>query len=315
MAVGAPYMRIVVTGGFGFIGSHLSRYLLSQGHSLCILAQHAPDHLSELRSKVEFNAVDIARPIDIILPQQYDILIHLAAANDIDSKDAERALKVNALGTKHVLDFCRKNNINKIVYLSTFQVYGVDSGSVDENSPINCKNDYAMTHFFAEEYIKMYSRLYDVNYFIVRPTNVYGCPVVKEIDRWSLVPGSLCLSARKEEIITLLSSGKQHRDFVSLQDVSMATEQLLTQFGSGQHEVVNLASGQSIAILDTANIVKEVYEERFGKSCAVEVHSTLPLDAKNLIVDTSKLRKYGINITFSKNKIKKEVEKIFDLLT
>jgi UDP-glucose 4-epimerase len=283
-------MRLLISGATGFIGSYLTAFLLKQRVQVGILTRKVPSYLQSLMPNIDVYRIEITKPISLKTSKKYDIFIHLAAANDVDSQDTIRALEVTTLGTKHALDFCRQNQIPRFLYFSTFQVYGRNKGDVDEHTPVSCRNDYALTHWFAEEYVRMYKREYGNRHIIVRPTNIYGRPFHPKINRWSLVPNCFCKEAFSRQTITLRSSGKQLRDFISLEDVSRITFKLCKQFDDYQNEIVNLARGKSISVLHVAMKVKSIYEQLFKKECKLLVQSNQPEKVNGFSVSTDRIR-------------------------
>lgn len=305
--------KILITGASGFIGSYLVRFLIDRGYEVAVLVRNVPDYLLELFQKVEIYHADITEPISLDLTKRYDVIIHLAAANDIDSKDPKKAVNITVLGTRNVLDFCVKNQISKFIYFSTYQVYGIATEIIKEDSPINCVNDYAITHYFAEEYVKMYQKQHNIDYVITRVANIYGGFLHKKIDRWSLVPNCFVKDAFENQTITLSSSGKQKRDFISLEDVSGATELLIAKFESIKNSVVNIASGRSISIIEIAEITKNVYESHFNKRCKINTGSDSCEEIKSFGFDTRKLQNLGFSLS-EEFSLENEIGKIFNLL-
>jgi len=307
-------MNILISGGFGFIGSYMIDNFLKKGHKVGVLVRSIPPYFNYLAYKVEVYLSDITKPISLDVSEKYDIFIHLASANDIDSKDASKALNATTLGTKNCLDFCLQQNIKRFIYFSTFQVYGLDKGDVDENTPLKFKNDYAITHFFAEEYVKKYGLQNNVHYIILRPTNIFGGFLHKNIDRWSLVPNCFCKDAFEKKEIMLLSSGKQKRDFISLEDVSNFTLLCCNKFEENKNEIFNLASGSITSIVDVAKMTKQVFMECFNTDCKLSIMSDEPKDCEHFKVSTQKIQKTGYE--YSQNHdIKTEIRKIFKLLS
>lgn len=306
-------MNLLISGGFGFIGSYLIDKLLAQGHTVGVISRKVPDYLIGLARKTDVYLADVTKPIRFEHARDYDIFIHLAAANDVDSFDPAAALSCTTLGTKNCLEFCKEYGIKRFIYFSTFQVYGARSSAVDEKTPLHCMNDYAITHRFAEEYVEMYQRNYGLEYIIVRPTNVYGACVHKQIDRWSLVPNCFCKEAFEKRMITLISSGRQIRNFISLEDVVNLTIILCKRFEQERNSFLNLASGCNITILEVAEMVKEIYEKIFGVCCSLYVRSDVPATSQDLTVDMTRIR--GMGYVYSEGySMRKEIEKIFRLL-
>lgn len=306
-------MRLLISGATGFIGSYLTAFLLKQKIQVGILTRKVPSYLQSLMSNIDVYQIEITKPISLTTLKKYDIFVHLAAANDVDSQDPRKALEVTTLGTKYALDFCRQNQISRFLYFSTFQVYGRNEGKVDENTPVRCRNDYALTHWFAEEYVRMYKREYGNSYIIARPTNIYGRPFHPKINRWSLVPNCFCKEAFSQQTITLRSSGKQLRDFISLEDISRITFKLCEQFDDHQNEIVNIGRGKSTSVLHVAMKVKSVYEELFKKECKLLVQSNQPEKVNDFSVSTDRIKALKHNYS-QKHSIDHEIQEIFKQL-
>jgi len=304
-------MKVLISGGGGYIGSNLLSKIIKEGITAGVLGRN-PD-LPVQSNLINFYKADITQPLEIDLKQEYDTFIHLAAANDIDSLNPKAAILTTVLGTKHCLELCKKHNIKKFIYFSTFQVYGKVSGIMNEETQLEPINDYAITHQFAEDYVKMYSRISNVKHIIVRPTNIYGAPVNKGIDRWTLVPNCFCKEAFEKQSITLMSSGKQTRDFIDLNDLSNITINLCKSFDKYENTVVNGASGNNFTIIEIAEIVKDEYQKFFNQECNLFIKSEHPLEANQVNVKTEIVKSTGYMCS-DKESIKKEIKDIFRLL-
>lgn len=300
-------MNILMSGINGYIGSYLSDYLIKAGVGVDGIAR------DKVRSCINKSAhiyvIDLLDIDNLNLHKKYDMFIHLAGANDIMSKDDDKALLDTTFATMKVLKFCLQNGINKFIYFSTFQVYGVSCGVVDEHSPLQLHNNYALTHFFAEEYIRMYSKK-GLDYLILRPTNIYGAPMDSTIERWTLVPSCFCKSCFDEQKIELLSSGKQMRNFISLSEVSQSVIRFIEQFDFVCNKCINLASNLNLTIVEVARMVQDIYFSRFCRESDLQILNEIPLCFEQLSVKTL----YGEIVTTDGNKMAIEIDKIFSLL-
>jgi nucleoside-diphosphate-sugar epimerase len=298
-------LRILISGASGYIGSYLINYLNEMGYDVEGITRDK-NSLSQKLDTITFHELDILDISSLQLNQKYDCFIHLAAANDIDSKDDEKALKNTTLSTKKALDFCIENQINKFIYFSTFQVYGTNEGKVDENSSVNCLNNYALTHFFAEEYVRQYLKK-GIEYIIFRPTNVYGLSLCDMSKRDTLVPTCFCYSLVQNNRIELLSSGKQYRNFISLEELSRSVKSVLEEFNDSKNAVYNLASDLNLTIYDVALMVKDIYDKISKKKSSIDILSSEPSDSKILDISLKKLVKQKS----SKENFNNEVKKLF----
>jgi UDP-glucose 4-epimerase len=307
-------MTILVSGATGYIGTQLIQFLIAQGHKIGAISRSNLSSIPYVGNlDIEIYNADISKPLDFELKNKYDVFIHCAAANDIDSLNPETAIITSALGTKYCLDFCKKNNIKKFIYFSTFQVLGKVDGYMDEQTITEPKNDYGITHLFAEEYVKMYKATSSIDYIIIRPTNIYGAPIGKNIDRWSLVPGCFCKEAFEDNSITLNSSGKQKRDFVNLIDLVEVTNQLAIKFETFKNKIIHLSSNNHFTIIEIAQIVKEQFELRFGKECQLIVKSEEPKDSNVYEINRDLITAIGHQFT-DRSTIIKEINITFDKL-
>jgi UDP-glucose 4-epimerase len=306
-------MNILISGGFGYIGSYIAKKFFEEGHTVGIITKEIPPHFEDFSKSFEVYIQDITKPIKLDLSRKYDLLIHLAAANDVDSKDPSVSLEVTTFGTRNILEFCAIQRIDKIVYFSTFHVYGFDEGCISEDTPLKPKDDYAITHMFAEEYVKLYSRKIDLKYAIVRPTNVFGKFLSRNIDRWTLVPNCFIKEIFEKQTITLMSSGKQKRDYISLGDLYLGLKMICDRIEVAPNETYNLSSGAVYSIREIAEMVRVLYMKRTGKCAEQVILSTLPKKTEDLVVANTKLRNLGFIPNTSFN-IESEISGIFDLI-
>lgn len=304
-------MKVIISGASGYIGNSLVQSLINDGIKPAIITRFGDNN--NFKELTHIYVADITKPFAFDLKEPCDVFVHLAAANDVDSLDPEIALLTSAYGTRNALEFCKKNGIKKFIYFSTFQVIGKVTGYMDEQTPLTPVNDYGITHFFAEEYVKKYHRTANMDYIILRPTNIYGAPLRKEIDRWTLVPNCFCKEAVENQTITLLSSGKQKRDFLNLKDVINMTKLYINRFTEHCNEIIHLSSGNDFTILEIAGMVKQQYEKIFGKNCELIIKSDLPEQSNEYTIDRSLVKKANYKFD-DKSSLVQEINTIFNLL-
>ena len=288
-------MNILLSGGSGFIGSFFLKKFIEKKISIDLISRKIPSDLNN--KQVLIYDLDITQPQSLTFQKQYNTFIHLAGANDIDSKNSFDAILKTTLGTRNCLDFCIKNNIKNFIYFSTLQVYGYNN-QITESSKISCNNDYAMTHYFAEKYVRMFKQ-HGIDFIILRPSNIYGTFESKTVDRWSLVPGCFCKDAKTNARITLMSSGKQKRDFISLEDVFGFTLHLINNFELFKNEIYNLSSGDVHSILELAELVKARYEFIFNTRCDLITESKIPEHYDEYNISVNKLNATGYKLKYS----------------
>jgi len=310
-------MRILVTGGFGYLGSHISNYFLNKGHQVKILSRTPHPELSEWSQQFEVAIGDVSEYSSIEnCCRNTDVVIHTAALNEVDCRVKHReALLVNGLGTRNLLEDASKNNVKKFIYFSTFHVYGLPKTDIiTEETPPDPINNYSITHYLAERYCRQFEVEKKVKSYILRISNGYGAPLFRSVERWTLVLNDLCSMAYSQRKIVLKSRGTQERDFIGIRDILQGVEIFVEKDIADQgSNVYNLGSGQNTSIIFLAKAVAEVYRERYNESIKIEI----PEDAAEPDIKVpfkfsiGKIRKLGYKPT---SVIKEEIHNIFKLL-
>jgi len=243
--------RILITGAGGYIGSYLAKWLHERGHTVSATARTITPLLEEALDGCEIRALDVL-DIPVGFDGEWDCAIHAATANDVLSRDFRAGVELSTFGTRNVLDLARRSSIPHVVFFSTLQVYGTElSGTITEESSPIPNGDYALNHVFGEMVCRLEALRSGIRTTLLRPANIYGCPVSRSVERWTLVPMCFVREALATGRITLRSSGLQRRDFVSLRQVAAACEQVVEAPGVGC-AVKNIAGGGTHSILEAA---------------------------------------------------------------
>ena len=302
--------KVLITGGFGNLGSYITKEFSEYGYDVYILTRKEKQQLANIQYTVietDITNIDILKKkLDI----EFDYCVHLASYNEFFIDDyPQKALDINTLGTRNLLEVLSEKNLKKFIYFSTFHVYGASDGMIDESTALNPKNDYASTHLFAEYYVKQFGITHDLNYTILRLSNSYGVPLFKDTDKWYLVLNDLVKSAYENGEIIIKSNGKSTRDFIWMKDVATITKDLLYL---EEKNIYNLASAKSYQVIEIASIIKVEYEKRYNKSIQITVNKDDITKYKDLMVSNRKLKnvlKLDLHEMFSE-----EINNIFNLL-
>jgi UDP-glucose 4-epimerase len=247
--------RVLVTGARGYLGARL----LGQLPGALALCADITDPQALARA---FAAVGPA-----------DALVHLAAADEIVcANDLARGFEVNCVGTRNVLESAAAAGVRRIVFLSSFHVYGepVEGSAIDEATVPDPLHPYGITKLAAEQLCKAASRRHGFELAIVRLSNGVGAPADSGNARWTLVVPDLCRQAQERGVLTLRSSGLQGRDFVSIDDTAAALRLLLDADAMQLRQpVFNLGSGVTVRVRDVARMIQEEYQALYGVAIAL----------------------------------------------
>lgn len=247
--------KILITGGAGFIGSHLTAYLLNQGNEIIVLDNLLRGNKieSEVFKKITFIEGDV-RDFDTVLnaSKGCDLVYHLAAVLGVDivADNPVETMDTEVVGTRNVVQAALKNNIKKVIYASTSGVYGHSAieKSVDEEIMIDPRTSYAMAKRYNEIYLKAIYEEKGLESVSLRFFNVYG----GRQDQRMVIP-RFFEQAKKNEPITVFGSGKQTRDFTSIEETIKATVLLAEQ--SKGSEIFNVANETELTILELAEFI------------------------------------------------------------
>jgi UDP-glucose 4-epimerase len=244
-------MKIIVTGGAGFVGSHLVELLVEKNHYPIIVDNLNSGLYSNIKKfvdskKADFVKCDIRNFKKIMELPKVDAVMHLAAiASVVESIDNPIFVNdVNVSGTLNVLEFCRKKNIKKFVFTSSAAVYGDYGKKITEVSPTVPTTVYGSTKLTGEQYCKIYSNLFGINITALRPFNIYG---PRQNDSYAGVISKFMDRLNENKSPIIFGNGKQTRDFIHVDDVARAFY-LALKYKKKTFDVFNLATGKSTSI-------------------------------------------------------------------
>jgi len=244
-------MRVLITGGGGFIGSAVSRCLLSNGINVRIIDIMESDvnGVEKIKGSIlDQNVVSEA-------VRGCDAVIHLAAMLGVRKTEIERldCLNINIAGTVNILDACVKDGVKRIVFSSSSEIYGEpDIIPIKEESEKKPKSVYALTKLISEEYLEAYRKRYGLDYSIIRFFNVYGIGQVAEFVLPRFVKAVL-----ESHSPVVYGSGDQVRSFCYMDDAARGVYLALTN-DEASGEVFNIGNDEEISMTDLARKVIEI---------------------------------------------------------
>jgi nucleoside-diphosphate-sugar epimerase len=289
------YKRALVTGGAGFIGSHLVEELLRDGLEVVSLDNYIAGKRENLRpfhdyktfTEVDCDVCDVdglRRAMD-----GCDIIFHEAASKKtVCMKDPRRDLQINGAGAFNILELARDLGVKKVVHASTGSVYGeAIYYPQDEKHPLNPVSYYGVSKLAGERYAMAFHHLYGLDVTVLRYFHVYG-----PRQDSSNVGGVVSIFGRKAllgEPITIFGDGSQQRSFTYVKDV-VAANRLVAMATNTAGEVYNCASGIRVTIRELAEKVRRL----LGRpDLPIQHGDWTPGDIKVFIIDNSKIRSRG----------------------
>lgn len=223
---------VLITGGLGFVGGRLGRYIAAHTDLNVRLSTRragAPGPAWLKNGSVVGLDLFTGEGVKAAC-EGVRYIIHLAAMNEVESvEDPEKAFIINSLGTLKLLGAAEKAGVERFIYFSTAHVYGAPlAGRITELTLPRPAHPYAITHKAAEDFVLASHDRGKITGIVLRLSNGFGAPDDPNVNRWMLLVADLCRQAVTTGRLVLRSSGLQQRDFITLEDVSMATTRFLT---------------------------------------------------------------------------------------
>ena len=289
-------MKILITGGIGFIGSNLIDLLLQERHKIIVLTKSyaKKKNISHIQDKIKVEKVDITnhRKLSNIIEQyKPEMIIHLAGETS-HSKSFENPLKdidSNAKSTLFLLEKIREMQLKcRFILGSTFIVIGKPKKlPVNENSPCNPTTIYGVNRLAGEQYCKIYHEVYGIDTISFRITNSFG-PREQIIAKKNAI-NFLIHQAYRGEKITIFNEGKFFRDLIYISDVVSAIKIIMKKGKSGN--LYWISSNKKTWFYKLGNMLEKLTN---AKTKFVETpRYTKKVDVGNFVVDNSKLRSLG----------------------
>lgn len=287
-------MKVLITGGAGFIGHHLALHLGSLGYEvLCLdnLSRSSPEVVKTLRSSnIDLIVADVLdiNSLELIMSRfKPEVVIHTAALVSVEEsvRKPEDYLRCNVLGTLNTVRVSTNYGVSRFIYLSSAAVYGDPIKlPVSEEHPLNPKSPYGLSKLLGEEVVKLYHRMYGLEYVILRLFNVYG-------PRQSLNPYSGVIIKFIDRVCkglppVIYGDGTQTRDFIHVLDVCRATQ--LSISTENVNEVYNIGSGKPLSINELANLIIRISKLELRPT----YEQSRPSDIRHSYADISKAVKY-----------------------
>ena len=267
-------MKVIVTGGKGFVGSHLAVKMRDLGHSVIVIDDESAEENDEFYEfeGIEYHTKTILDPSTESLYSGVDTVFHAAAKARIQPSVSKpgSAFETNVLGTQHVCNFSKSAGVRRVIYSASSSCYGkTNKPPFSEEMTVNCQTPYSLSKWMGEEVCKLYSNLYDLETVILRYFNVYG-PREPKKGHYAPVIGLFKRQQARDEPHTVVGTGLQKRDFTYIDDVVEASVSAMNVdpiYAYG--EIFNIGTGKSTSIIDVSKMIGEKrvrISDRVGES-------------------------------------------------
>ena len=293
-------LRILITGGFGFVGARLAVHLAQAGHQIVLGSRNASSHpvwLPEADvAKIEWN--------DDAALEHYcdgvDVVIQAAGMYAQEcAADPVAAMAFNGLATARLVSAASRAGVRRFIYLSTAHVYASPLvGTITEETCPRNLHPYATSHLAGEQAVLGISHRGQMQGIVLRLSNAFGAPVHKVVNCWMLLVNDLCKQAVQTRKLVLQTNGLQQRDFIALTQVCRIVEYLTVVHGElSQSAIFNVGSGESQSVFEMAQIIQQRCVEvlgfepflQRGEGGSDEIHPMLRYCAVNLALLGMKL--------------------------
>jgi UDP-glucose 4-epimerase len=258
--------NVLVTGGSGFIGSHIVERLINYGAHVTILDNFSTGCLKNLSgfvNKITILYADICNAFSLLkATRQQDIVFHLAAFVSVAQsvKQPDLCHMINVQGTQNLLDNCRLNGVKTVVFSSSSAVYGDYDGPCTENSPTNPQSPYANSKLAGEALCKKFALECDMNTACLRYFNVYGERQNPQ-GEYAAVVAKFKYALQNNLPLIIFGDGNQTRDFVQVSDVVDANVTIGMQ--SNLHgDIFNIGTGKSINLLQLIEKLEKEFKTK-----------------------------------------------------
>lgn len=276
-------MRILITGGAGFLGSHVVEFLVSEGHDVTVLDNLTTGLRNNVHPKARLVVGDVRESLSTVFTSVLpDVVVHLAAQVSVPSslKQPGDDLAVNLAGSVNVIEESARTGVQKLVVVSSAAVYGApQSIPLTEDNATTPLSPYGLSKLSSEHYVRLLCDSHRIRYTILRPANIYGTRQLAEGDG-AVIPSFLKRFLNGTDPI-IHGAGNQTRDFLYVSDMAHAISQALTR---ADGLTLNVSSGTGVSILSLWTILAKLTDWKrepvFGPSRPGDIlHSVMANDA------------------------------------
>ena len=254
-------IKSIVTGGAGFIGSHLVDKLVENGHFVTVIDNLSTGRINNIahhsKKNVKLVKVDISKYTGLEkIFKDNSYVFHLAGLADIvpSIENPGRYFDANVLGTLNILKACKNLKLKKLIYAASASCYGIPKKyPTNENSKIDLQYPYALTKFLGEKMVMHWAKVYNMPNLSLRFFNVYGLRS-RTTGAYGAVFGVFLAQKKYNKPLTIVGDGKQTRDFINVKDLVNAIYKASIKKNL-KRKIFNLGSGKETSVNEIAKII------------------------------------------------------------
>lgn len=270
MRGGGIGLRVLVTGGAGFIGSHIAELCLANKYYTVVIDNLTNGKIKNVPTGAVFYKDDIRNEKlgRLVTREKIDVVFHHAAQTDVQTsiKDPLTDAAINIMGTINLLEACRQAGVKKVIYASSAALYGEPCYlPIDEQHPLKPQSGYGVSKQVPEQYLHLYSELYGLDFTILRYANVYGPR--QAVSGEGGVVAIFISSLLRGQTPQIFGDGEQTRDFIYVKDVAMAN---LAAVKNGSGQILNVSTG-------IATSINKLYE-MVSNACGIKTKAKSALE-------------------------------------
>jgi UDP-glucose 4-epimerase len=298
--------NILITGGAGYIGSHVCHLLIDQGYNITCIDSLITGNKELLPKEVKLEVFDISekeKVANLIQSNNFDLVMHFAGLIRVDEsvEQPDKYKDFNFIKAKKFLETCFENNLNKVIFSSTAAVYGNPKyDKVTEEDPVNPLNPYAASKLELENFIKETSSKYNSKYIILRYFNVAGADekmrtgLISKVSTHLIKIASEVATKKRDHLIINgddydTPDGTPMRDFIHVSDLAdihlISAKHLIS---GGQSDLFNCGYGNGYSVREVIKNLNKILNEDIN----VKIGPRRPGDSKMIISNVDKFKKY-----------------------
>jgi len=283
-------MKAIVTGGAGFIGSHLVDRLIELGHEVVVFDNLLTGKVENLNPKCQFRHLDISVWDELLLAEddfnKCDVIFNLAASKKtISGRDPSKDLQINGNGSLMMLQLAVKHHVKRFLQASTGSVVGICDDVITEEAPLNPVSYYGVSKLAGEKYVRVFDRLFDIDCTVLRYYHVIGSRQDASTE------GGVCAIfqrlIKENKPITIFGDGFQERLFTHVNDVVKANINAW-QNPISYGQIYNVANDQQVTINELAYKLMH----QIGNKVEIRYKDPIPDDIYYFMIDNTKIREH-----------------------